>query len=336
MNTKTVLIAGALISALLLLLVAACGGDGDGGGDEAGIRTSKGLSVAALSASLQAGSGGESEDDAAADQGGAAPAPATSGGAAYDRGGMIAPDIYPYPFQATQGSLSGITVQGYGSASVEADGAVLEFYFYSTSGGGVEPVPSERDSSSGSSGGAESGAPDVAVSGQAAPITEADLQPVVDAIAGAGVPRDNIEVVVQPSYGDIYSGGSATVRATIEGTGSLSAIVDAATSAAIPANISFSGTGVSYTVSDCPALETAAMEAAVADARERGASFASSLGVGLGDVVGASSYSYSAYGSPCDGTTFGGPYPLSGVAYAETQASEVSLLATVTVTFAME
>lgn len=335
MNTKTVVIAGALISALLLLLVAACGGDGDGGG-EARIRTNKGLAVAARSAGLQAGTGGESEDDAAAaDQGGAAGAPATSGGAAYDRGGMIAPDVYPYPFQTTQGSLSGITVQGYGSASVEADGAVLEFYFSGTSGGGVEPS-TRSDSSSGSSGDADTGAPDIDLSGSAEPITEADLQPVVDAIAGAGVPRDNIEVVVQPSYGDIYYSGSATVRATVEGTGALNEIVDAATSASIPANISFSGTGVSYTVSDCPALETAAMGAAVADARERGASFASSLGVDLGDVVGASSYSYSAYGSPCDGATFGGPYPLSGVAYAETQASEVNLLATVTVTFAME
>jgi uncharacterized protein YggE len=318
----------------VLLLATACGG-GDGGGEEAHIRTQKGLAVAAISSGLQAGATAESGD--AADRGGAAPAPATEGGVAYDRAGTIAPDVYPYPFQAAQGSLSGITVQGYGSASVAADGAVLEFYFYGTSGGGVEPAPSERsDSSSGSSGGADSGAPDIAASGSAAPITEADLQPVVDALVSAGVPRANIEVVVQPSYGDIYSGGSATVRATVEGTGSLNDIVDAATSAAIPANISFSGTGVSYTVGDCPALERAALDAAVSDARERGGGFAASLGVGLGDVTGASSYSYSAYGSPCDGTTFGGPYPLSGVAYAETQAADVTLLATVTITFAME
>ncbi len=71
------------------------------------------------------------------------------------------------------------------------------------------------------------------------------------------------------------------------------------------------------------------------DARERGRTFASALGVGLGAVVGASHSSYSPFGSPCD-SGFGGPYPLGGIAYAEGQSQEVQLVATVTITFAIQ
>ena len=326
-----------VIAAVVLVLIAvaalavACGG-GNGDGEEAGIRTRQGLAVAALAAG--ANRAAETADQAG--QGSPVPgAPSLDTGVSKGGGGLVAPDFYPYP--TLQQSQDGITVQGFGSANIKADSAILEFYF----GGkatGVEPA--QRDSSvPGSSGSSSAGggtsaepAPELAV--QAQQITEADLKPVVDAIVAAGVPAADVEVIVTPYYGDPSYGGSATVRATVSNVDSVGAVVQAATKAgAALTDISMQGTNVSYTVSDCAALEKAAMEAAVKDARDRATNFAGVLGVGLGDVAGASNYSSSLYGgSPCD-SNFTGPYPMGGIAYAEGQAPDVQLMATVTITF---
>lgn len=331
MKIRVILLASLALLAVTTLAVA-CGGDG--GGEKASIRVQKGLGVAALVANAQAeeGTGGGSGAAPTATE---APAFDTSVGA--ERSGAIAPEFAPYPYSSLQESQTGVTVQGYGSASADADSALLELYF----GGnvvGIEPVPeSDSGQTEPSSGAGVASSPSEADSLQEAqPITEADLQPVVDAIAAQGVSRDDIEVTVQPSYGDPYSGGSATIRVTVRNVEALEGIVSAATEAASGLeNVSFSGSNVSYTVSDCASLEKAAMQAAVEDARERGQTFASALGVGLGAVVGASHYSYSPYGSPCDSGS-GGVYPLGGVAYAEGQSPEVQLVATVTITFAIQ
>jgi len=336
MSTRFIAMGAAALLAVAAL-AAACGDDG-GGGEEAGIRTQKGLSVAALAAGL--GGGGEETEDTDGESGAApaapgAPAPDTAVGVG--RGGAMAPEFALFPYPSLQESQTGVTVQGFGSATVDADSAVLELYF----GGeaiGIEPMPEpDRGSTEPSSGsGAAPSPPEVEALGEAQPITEADLQPVVDVIAAQGVSLDDIEVIVQPSYGDPYYGGSATVRVTVRNVDTLQGIVDAATNAASGLeNISFQGSNVSYTVSDCAALELAAMQTAAEDARERGQTFASALGVGLGAVVGASHYSYSAYGAPC-GSDVGGPYPLGGVEYAQGQSPEVQLVATVTITFAIQ
>ncbi len=326
MKSRVIAAAALVLIAVVALAVACGGGDGNGNGDEARVRTRQGLGVAALAAG--AGRGAET-----ADQGGqGAPVPgAPSADVGVGKGGgFAAPAFYPYP--TLQQSQDGITVQGFGSAAITADSAILEFYF----GGKVTGVePAQRDSSEpGSSGGGPYGVTQPEPALQVQQITEADLQPVVDAIVAAGVPAGDVEVIVMPYYGDPYYGGSATVRATVGNVDSVDAVVKAATDAAAGlADISMQGTNVSYTVSDCAALERAAMEAAVKDARERGTNFADVLGVGLGDVAGASNYSSSLYGgSPCD-LNFTGPYPLSGVAYAEGQTPDVQLMATVTITF---
>ncbi len=128
----------------------------------------------------------------------------------------------------------------------------------------------------------------------------------------------------------------ATIRVTVSDVGVLDRVVDAATEAALSLDeVSFNGSSVAYTVDDCAALELAAMRAAVDDARERGETFAQALGVGLGQVEGASHTSYSAFGSPCNSAGFGGPYPLDGVAFAEGQTPEVELVTTVAITFAI-
>src|SRR3990172_871190 len=240
---RPLVILGALSLALLTLAVA-CGGDG--GGDQAGIRTQKGLSVAALSEAVRNASAGEE------DQNGAAPG-APSGG-----GGFIAPDIFPYPMPSFQQGQAALPAPAFAPPTVPADAAIIEFYF----GGkvtGVEPQPApDTRTEPGSTGsGVSPSAPQTGL--EAVPITEADLKPVVDAIVAAGVARDDVEVIIMgdPTY------PSPTLRATVTNIASVNAVVQAATSAAANLGaITLQGNSVSYTVTDCAALEKAAMQAA--------------------------------------------------------------------------
>ena len=331
-----ILITGAVALVALGLLAVACGGDDDGGGDQTAIRTTKGLSVAALGGNLGVGgdssASADSESTGASIGGAAAPAASRIGA-----GGDMAAGLAP----ALQEGGNGITVQGYGSATADPDSAVAEFYF----GTNVSypkpeplPFPSDGSSSSGSSGNSGVGTTrdeDIAPSiGAGEPITEADLQPVIDAIASQGIGPDDIEFI--PGYADPYS-SSATLRATVNNLDSLDGVVQAAADAASNlGDIGLQGTNVSYTVNDCGPLETAAMKAAVEDAGDRAAAFADALGVGLGAITGASNYSYSPYGgSPCDGG-YAGPYPMGGIAYSKGQPGAVQVFANVSVTYAIQ
>ena len=322
-------IAGAVVAIALTAALVACGG-GDDDGEVSGIRTQKGLAVAAVVEGLTAS---EESDSASA----GAPVPAadrsaagTSGFAQESLDAGISNDAGRFggaPF--LQQGTDGITVQGFGSATANADSAIVEFYYSrngpvtDTSSGRAEP---------GSAGGAEPAlAPDQQEVQQ---ITEAELQPVIDAIVAAGVPREEIEFVGQPYFDKFYS--SATLRATVSNVDSVDGVVQAANNASASlAGIFNNGTNVSYTVNDCAALEEAAMRAAVEDAGERAATFARALGTGVGAVTGASNYSYFG-GTPCDPGFSPGPYPLGGVTYAEGQAREVQVIANIGVTYAMQ
>jgi uncharacterized protein YggE len=327
-----------LIAAVVasLAIVVACGGDDDDGGDESAseITTNKGLLVAAQINDLGLTA---TEDDAAiqttSDDGDAAPefAGAASGTGADRKAG----DVFSGPLQ--QAGSSGITVSGYGSATATADSAVIEFYYNRS--GGIEPVPlpepvppTDSDgggSSSSGSSGADDGA--AVAQNEVAEITEADLQPVIDALVAAGIPRENIEFVPQ-GYKDPYY-ASATLRVTVDDITAVDVAIAAADGAAANLGDIYSGGNyVTYTVSDCAAMERAAMEAAVEDAGERGAVFAEVLGVGLGSVTGASQYSYSAFGDgSCGG--YGGPIYYDTV--ASSGSGEVEVYASVTITYAI-
>jgi uncharacterized protein YggE len=333
MNPKALLTG--LIAVLALALVgAACGGD-DGGDEQASIRTQKGLAVAAVSGQL----GG----DQTSSRGAAAAAPEAEDDAGTADRSATSPDFgfggmdYSPSLQAGQ---TGITVQGYGTATTDPDSAIIEFYFSSSGDIKPEPAPVPGDdgtSSSGSSGSSDTVTleREAAAAAQVDQITEADLQPVIDAIVGAGVSRDDITFIGQ-SYYDVYY-ASATLQVEVSNLDNVDAVVGAAQDAAANLGVIYlNGTNISYTVSDCAALEKAAMEAAVEDANERGASFADALGVGLGPVVGASHYSYAPYGgTACDGN-FTGPYPMGGVAYAEGATGTVQVFANVSVTYAIQ
>ena len=316
--------ASAIAIAALGLLAAACGG----GDDQAAIRTNKGLAVAAVSGATGAGgqnlalTGGEQTAlTGGAGQGFSNIIPAVS---LVGTGGGKGGDVISQPALLQQAGQGGITVQGFGSATVAADSAVVELYL----GTNVynekllpEPVPYSP--------GAYPATP-----APAEPITEAKLQPVIDAITGQGVSRDDIKLL--NVYADPYN-SSATLQATVKNLDSLDGVVTAARQAAGGlSNIGIQYTNVSYTVSDCVALEKAAMTAAVEDGKSRATVFGEALGVGRGDLIAASSYSYSPYGgSACDSGVYG-PYPMGGIGYAEGQPQEVQLYANISLTYAIQ
>jgi Protein of unknown function (DUF541) len=323
-------IAGGLLAVVALSALVACGG-GDEDGETSGIRTQKGLAVAALAEGLAA-----SEEESAASDAAAPLAPQAGGQAGTSE---VAQQSLDAGFGRDVGSFGGapllqqgadgLTVQGFGSATANADSAIVEFYFSRN-----DPVAdgSSGRAEPGSAGGAEPAlAPDQQEVQQ---ITEAELQPVIDAIVAAGVPREEIQFVGQPYFDKFYS--SATLRATVSNVDSVDAVVQAANNASAGlAGIVNNGTNVSYTVNDCAALEEAAMRVAVEDAGERAAVFARALGVGVGAVTGASNYSYFG-GTPCDPGFYPGPYPLGGITYAQGQPREVQVIANIGVTYAMQ
>jgi uncharacterized protein YggE len=351
-NVRRIVYLGTLMALLGVALgFAACGDDdndnNDGGGDGvSNIRTDKGLAVAALAAEIGGSSGsGEFEADDLA-------APSIAEDTATRKAAELSIDrSMPFSAPALQASPDGITVTGYGSATADADSAIVEFYF-GRSGGIAEPG-ADGGGSSGSSGSTEpdtgTSSTNVPVEPQPAPaehanlqvpevqpITEAELQPVIDALVAAGIPRDQIEYLGQGYYDPYFA--SATLRATVADVNAVDGVVNAASTAAagIP-NFQLQSTHVSYTVSDCAALERAAMEVALEDARERGEVMAEVLGVGLGAITGAANYSYAPYGgTPCDTGYFGGPIPLGGIEFAQGQPREVQVFAQLNVTFAMQ
>jgi uncharacterized protein YggE len=302
-----------LIAAVLLLAGAAACGGGDTK-EEGQVRANSGLGVAFAA---QAGS-------RAADRGAAAESPDGGGGApAVDGGGDAGPEI---ALQTTSGGLAGITVLGYGMASATADSAIVEFYF--STGAVVKPdVPA--DSGSGSSGSERT------QTTAATSIKESDLQVVIDAIVAQGVSRDDVEFIGGSYYDPYYS--SATLRVTTKDMAKLGAIIQAATNAAATlSGIALQGSYVSYTLSDCTALEREALQAAKQDAEARADVLADVLGVGRGGVSAASTYSYSTYGGTACDSSGVAPYPIGGVTYAEGQPSQVQLSASITVTYEIQ
>jgi len=353
MKIRTFILMAAVLAATALF-VACSGGDGDdNGGDTTGtldpsaIRTEKGLSVAVAGQALGANFGLESDDGAAnlaatgGDSGGASAIGApVAPGIAVDQAAesRLGVDIAPYPFApALQEGAAGLTVQGYGSATAAADEAVIEMWFYRDSYSDIEPLREPTPPIQGISSGSSDGDIDIDFAfAEPEPIdaiTEADLASVIAALESFGA---DVEFVDQNyGYKDPYY-SSATLRATMSDLGSVDAAVDAATDAANGiADITSSGSSTYFSLSDCSALERAAMVAAVEDAEERADALADVLGVGRGAVVGASSYSYSPYGDgSCSSSYYyGGYYDEAGGAPG---ATDVQVFSNVGVTYAIQ
>jgi uncharacterized protein YggE len=349
MKIRTLILMAAVLAATALF-VACNGGDSDDNGDTAAtldpsaIRTEKGLAVAAAGQALGANFGLESADSAITTGGtgdsdgasaiGAPVAPGAANGVTDES--RLAVDIAPYPFApALQEGAAGLTVQGYGSATAAADEAVIEMWFYRDAYSFSEPQPFPTMLPDGSIDYGPDGGIDFSpqTPTPVAPITEADLAPVIAALESFGA---DVEFVDE-SYGykDPYN-SNATLRATMS---NLDAVNDA-TNAAIAAadgltDIYNSGSNTYFSLSDCSALERAAMAAAVEDAQERGDVLAEVLGVGRGAILGASSYSYSPYGNGSCSSSY-----YYGYGYAEDSSTpgptDVQVFASVGVTYEIQ
>jgi uncharacterized protein YggE len=352
MKIKTLAI-GATIAAAALF--AACGGgDGDSASNTTGSRnstsnitTQHGLSVAALFSNNSA-SGDKSNVPAAA------PSEGQGGGASSDSAvtngntGVGADGVAAGEPQAVGNGKLGITVSGFGLATADPDAAVIDLYFsrYSYCCD-VIPQPAPDANGSTSSGSGSSGAvPPIGVpedvkppvsTGTVEPITEADLQPVIDALTGAGIARDDI-VFTGQTYSDPYS-SSATLEVTVGNIDNADSALTAAQNAAANLSDVSMSSNVSYTLNDCKAIEQAALDAAVTDANERGQQLADALHVGKGNIIGAEDYSWSPSGSTC--SSGGYPYPIyyakdAREGGATGSSNQVQVVAQISVTFELQ
>jgi len=341
----------AIMAAVLAIpaLFVACGGDDDDGGDStrnldsSAIHVDKGPQVAALAAELGVNFGNsnqQSGDDTAESNIAKRDGSATAAGPAQDLARSAYGGDLAYPYSPTlQGGGVGLTVEGYGSASATADSAVVEMYFY-RDGYTDKPIPlpeplPPEDTDAGSANGSDgSVSPDdiYVTPGTVEPITEADLAPVIAALAAAG---GDVEFVEQPYFDSYYA--NATLRATFDNLDAVDGAIESATNAANGlTDIFFSGTNQYYTVSDCSALERAAMEAALEDAGEQGDVLADVIGVTKGEILGASTYSYAPYDDGSCSSSYYYGYPVTEDGSGGNSASEVQVFASMVITYAIQ
>ena len=268
-------------------------------------------------------------------------------------GGAVAEDMAVGSPKATdsaalapmeQAGPLGIVVQGYGRATAPADTARVGFVVGKS--GDVYPMPLEEPAVIPEGSGAEGGVgvetapskPDMI--SQSEPITEAELQPLVDAIKAQGVSDSDIEVTIYPSsYYGPYGTPTARVTVTLNDVSKVGSVVDAGNQAlADSGTVWIQNVGVTYSMNDCDALLAEARVAAVEDARDNGAGLAEALGVGLGGIQGATEYNWDPYGysgcqSQSDGPIY---YEYEGPTYDPSVPAEVQIISNVTISFAMQ
>jgi uncharacterized protein YggE len=239
----------------------------------------------------------------------------------------------------------GIVVQGYGRATAPADTASVGFVVGKS--GDIYPMPLGEPAvipETGVEGGGVAGEtapskPDVYPT-TSEPITETDLQPLVDAIKAQGVSDTDIKVTIYPAtYYGPYGTPTARVTVTLHDMSKLGGLIDAGNQAvANSGTLYMQNVGVTYSVDSCDALLAQARDAAVEDARDNGAGLAEALGVGLGGIQGATEYNWDPYGySGCQSQS-GGPvmYEYEGPPYDPSVAAEVQIISNVTISFAMQ
>ena len=166
---------------------------------------------------------------------------------------------------------------GYGEASAPAEAATLQLLIGPSSFNDTMII--SRSSPAGEPGAAEREA----------------VEPIVQALRGAGVAADDLDVVVSPAIGGGYYGPPGAEygvrldvtlrRPTLEG---MNEVVNAAGAAAMENGLGLAQVGAGYTVADCAALVRQARERAIADARATARQQADLLGTPLGALLLAS------------------------------------------------
>lgn len=228
---------------------------------------------------------------------------------------------------------TGITVVGYGESTAPAETALIQMVFTQEEYG--PPRAPDPDATPG------------------AQEREA-VAPLVEGLQAAGVPEADIEVIVSPVVGSFYGpSGPGVARVDVQldmpTQERILELINTAIIGAAEENLILGLIGVGYGVSDCAALEREAREAALNDARARGALQADLMGLSLGEAVAASdmpiatSEAFSAYYGQLAPTQVAcgprvpvstGGSPVSVPLFDPTDTAEVHVYAQVAVTFA--
>ena len=325
--------------AAVAILAVACGSSGTGVTVEKGLAASAGQDIG--------GGAGASEAAAPALAVGGemgAPAPVTaplgtrSGmSGEFGAGGAMAP--------FAQTTAAGLTVQGFGRATADADSARVQFVvmggydFY-----GYErpvPVPGEPGIATEVVPGTEP-SEDIFPERTASTLTGEDLEPLVEAIQAQGVSEDDIEVTILPGggyYGPYGPEDTARVMVTLRDVDKVGSVVEAGSAAVNESDTLFlQNVGVTYRVDDCDALLDEARKAAVEDGRDSGQDLAEALGVSRGALLAAWEYSYdpTGYSACTQDAGYYGPYEYEGPPYNPATPAEVQIVSNVSLTFAIE
>jgi uncharacterized protein YggE len=345
------------VVAALAVLAVACGGA------DAEVKVDKGLAAyaGANPGSIESDAGDTARSAASTNSGSelsyeeqlGAPAARSAVAPSGMGGDGVSPEMGAYPKTAGGAALApleqagplGIVVQGYGRATAPADTASVGFVVGRS--GDTYPMPLGEPGvipETGVEGGSVEGEiapskPDVYPT-TSEPITEADLQPLVDAIKAQGVSDADIEVTIYPAtYYGPYGTPTARVTVTLHDVSKVGSLIDAGNQAvANSGTLYMQNVGVTYSVDSCDALLAQARAAAVEDARDNGAGLAEALGVGLGGIQGATEYNWDPYGySGCQSQSGGTvPYQYEGPSYDPSVAAEVQIISNVSISFAMQ
>jgi hypothetical protein len=281
---------------------------------------------------------------------------------------FISPFVYSQSealAQTTPGLEPGIVASGYGRAAVPASSAEVQVIvsqdFYGSDmylqGGSFDiaidgtPVSDECDTLT-CPDEPEASTPVECVNldcTYAPPVlSEDDLAPIVDAVVAAGVPQDQIQVII-PAFTSMITGfgsvGGAQLRFSVDDPAvkDLAALAVSVNRAATSAGLSIQHIGVVYLGDDCAALLQEAEAKAVADAQARAERLAGALGATLGDLTqAADSLYFGPYGfdgsNNCEPITtdYMGPYG-EGIlpAFDPSKPAEAVEIAQVTLTYSL-
>lgn len=257
----------------------------------------------------------------------------------------------PVAAQTVPGQAPGLVASGWGRASAPAASAGVQLIISRGWYGEivideppVEAVPAEGDAvASPAATDAEPGMMDpYAGMGVPAPLTEADLAPITEAIVASGVASDQIEVLV-PAFSSMYTGpggpGNAQIRFSVADPDAteLTELFQTLQATAMDEGLSLDHMGVRYSGADCAALEQEARTAAVADARSNAENLAVALGGELGTLVQAADSNYFGYDtsgcSPAMPDDFGPYGDGTEPAFDPSKPAEVVVYAQVTLTY---
>jgi Protein of unknown function (DUF541) len=215
--------------------------------------------------------------------------------------------------QIYSGDQRMVSSYGRGNASAPADTAEIRIYFNSTDPYAPYPVDTGEV--------LEAPAPK--------PITESELQPIVDALVRTGVPASSIKMEVAGSSPNAYPGSGNIFLMLNQPTQSkIDEIVRVAQETATAKDLFFSSSDAQCKLADIKSLEDEARALALEDARRRVTSMASASGARLTQVLNIiefPSFGYSPTYSPCN--SYGAPF---------TPNPEVSIEIGVLMTFGMQ